>query len=256
MGLWNDIVYGPIRSRRLGVSLGVNLSPVEGKVCTFNCIYCECGWNKVLKGCKMPSVQECAVALEERLKGLRGENAQLDVITFAGNGEPTLHPHFAEVVDVVVGLRDRYFPAAKVSALSNATRLGDASVVAALHKVDNNILKLDSAIETTWRLVNQPNDKELTVAKVVEGIAQFSGECVVQTLFFKGEYNGYAFDNSSDVEVAAWLEALQRIRPREVMIYSLDRATPAAGLERPTIERLREIAARVEGLGIKTSVTG
>ena len=253
--LFNETIFGPIHSRRLGASLGVNLLPVNAKICSFDCIYCECGFNFTHEGAHIPTRSEVALLLEEKLKSLLEKGDPLDVITFAGNGEPTLHRDFNAIIDDTILLRDTYFPAAKVSVLSNATRIHKPKVREALLKVDNNILKLDSAIAATAKLINQPNNPTFSIDETIAQLEAFNGKLIIQTLFFTGDYKGQHIDNTTEIEVAAWLEALKRIRPQQVMIYSLDRATPAQNLQKADSETLSAIAKRVEALGIETQVT-
>ncbi len=252
--LFEGIVFGPIRSRRLGVSLGVNLLPANSKICSFNCLYCECGFNFSSLG-KYPDFEQVVAALEARLQTMAQAGDELNTITFAGNGEPTLHPDFERIVDATIALRNRYFPQAKISVLSNATRIANDSVFRALNKVDNNILKLDSAIDDTLRVINQPLDKNFSVKTLTENLMRFNGNLIIQTLFLSGEFCGKTFDNTTETEIEAWLGVLQKVRPKQVMVYSLDRATPAEHLVRAPKERLQAIAARVEALGIEVLVT-
>ncbi len=252
--LFPEPVFGPIHSRRLGASLGVNLLPPNAKVCSFECLYCECGFSTPHGEARIPSRDEIRQHLEAKLRDLIEKNAPVDVITFAGNGEPTLHPHFAEIIDDTIALRDQLYPSAKVSVLSNATRIDKASVRTALLKVDNNILKLDSAIESTAKLINQPRHLDFSVAKIVDEMATFDN-VIVQTLFFTGDYQGQHIDNTTEAEVSAWLEALKKIQPREVMVYSLDRATPVENLQKASAETLHAIADRVKALGFEVLVT-
>lgn len=251
--LFHEIVIGPIHSRRLGRSLGVNLLHQEAKICSFNCIYCECGWNFRAES-HQPTREEVREALEERMAELKEDGQGIDVITFAGNGEPTTHRDFPAIIGDTIELRDRFFPEARISVLSNATMVWKRDVHDALLRVDNNIQKLDSAIQETVELINQPQGR-YSVEKVIEDLARFEGEVIVQTLFLRGEYNGKRVDNTTEEEVAAWLEALKRIRPKEVMLYSLDRATPADRLTKVEAPELQRIADRVEALGIRTQVT-
>lgn len=251
--LFHEIIIGPIHSRRLGRSLGVNLLHQEAKICSFNCIYCECGWNFRAES-HQPTREEVSAALEQKLIELKERNEGIDVITFAGNGEPTTHAHFPEIIADTIALRNRYFPDAKISVLSNATMVWKPEVHDALLRVDNNIQKLDSAIQSTAELINQPQGR-YSVEKVIDDLARFDGKVIVQTLFLRGEYNGTTVDNTTPAEVDAWLEALKRIRPAEVMLYSLDRATPAQNLIKVEAPELQLIADRVEALGIKTQVT-
>lgn len=251
--LFHEIIIGPIKSRRLGRSLGVNLLHQEAKICSFNCIYCECGWNFRAES-HQPTREEVAAALESKMQELQKTGEGIDVITFAGNGEPTTHRDFPAIIDDTIKLRDKYFPEAKISVLSNATMIWKPEIRAALLKVDNNIQKLDSAIDETVGVINQPQGK-YSVADVVENMANFKGHVIVQTLFLRGDYNGHHIDNTTDKEVAVWLEALKKIMPSEVMLYSLDRATPADNLIKVEADELQVIADKVEALGIKAQVT-
>ncbi|MBQ3604691.1 MAG: radical SAM protein [Muribaculaceae bacterium] len=254
--LFHSTIFGPIHSRRLGSSLGVNLSPNDGKVCSFDCVYCEAGYNSQGAGTTgLPRREDVSRELEMKLKSMIEAGEHLDVITFSGNGEPTLHPQFAEIIDDTIALRDKYFPQVKISVLCNSTRLGDESVVAALRKVDNNILKLDSAITSTMRLIDQPASPSFTSEGVIEQIAQFSGQCVVQTMFLRGEHDGKNIDNTTIEEVEALIKAYKRISPRQVMIYSIDRKTPEQKLEKVSHEELEAIASQMSREGINVTVS-
>lgn len=254
--LFHSTIFGPIHSRRLGSSLGVNLSPNDGKVCSFDCVYCEAGYNSQGAGTTgLPRREDVSRELEMKLKSMIEAGEHLDVITFSGNGEPTLHPQFAEIIDDTIALRDKYFPQVKISVLCNSTRLGDESVVAALRKVDNNILKLDSAITSTMRLIDQPASPSFTSECVIEQIAQFSGQCVVQTMFLRGEHDGKNIDNTTIEEVEALIKAYKRISPRQVMIYSIDRKTPEQKLEKVSHEELEAIASQMSREGINVTVS-
>ncbi|MEG2492404.1 MAG: radical SAM protein [Alistipes sp.] len=248
--LYDDIIFGPIHSRRLGLSLGVNLLPVESKLCSFDCIYCECGWNAEHRGRRhFNDRADVRRLLEQTLLRMVADGTPPDVITFAGNGEPTLHPEFEAIIDDTLALRNKIVPTARVSVLSNATQLGREEVRRALDKVDNSILKLDSAFDETVRLINNPSGN-YTVAEVVRNMKYFNGQMIVQTMFLRGECNGQHIDNTTEQEVAAWLNLIAEIRPLQVMIYSLDRDTPCDTLEKVGIAELRKIALRVEALGI------
>lgn len=252
--LFHDIIFGPVRSRRLGLSLGVNLLPTESKLCSFDCIYCECGWNAENPGIKRFNAREdVSRLLAETLQRMVDDGTPPDVITFAGNGEPTMHPHFEQIIDDTIALRDQLCPAAKVSVLSNATQLHREGVRRALLRVDNNILKLDSAFDTTARLMNNPFGN-YSVAETVRQMKLFQGKLTVQTMFLRGEYNGQQIDNTTEEEVSAWLKLIGEIRPRQVMVYSLDRDTPCQTLQKVSREELSAIAARVEALGIPCPV--
>ena len=252
--LYDNIIFGPIRSRRLGLSLGVNLLPVESKLCSFDCIYCECGWNDEHPGKRRFNAREdVREMLAMTLEKMVGEGTPPDVITFAGNGEPTMHPEFEAIIDDTIAMRDKYCPSAKVSVLSNATQIHREDVRRALQRVDNNILKLDSAFDATVKLMNKPQGA-YTVARTVELLKAFNGDLIVQTMFLRGEYLGQRVDNTTEEEVSAWLELIAEIKPKQVMVYSLDRDTPCKTLEKVEKDELRGIADRVEALGIACSV--
>ncbi|MFI3266675.1 MAG: radical SAM protein [Rikenellaceae bacterium] len=253
--LYHDIIFGPIHSRRLGLSLGVNLLPLDNKLCSFECVYCECGWTKDLHGKGFNSREDVARILEEKLCSMVQEGLIPNVITFAGNGEPTMHPQFEQIIDDTIEIRDRIVPTAKISVLSNATMIGKQSVRAALKRVDNNILKLDSAIDTTVQLMDRPRGN-YSVARQIELMKMFEGKFILQTMFLRGNIEGRRVDNTSEVEVGAWLEAVKQIKPSKVMVYTIDRDTPLETLEKVTIEELKLIAAQLEALGIECSVAG
>lgn len=250
--LFHSTVFGPIHSRRLGVSLGINLMPDDGKVCSFDCLYCEAGFNSQGKGTTgLPAREKVKLDLECKLKEMSAANKTLNVITFSGNGEPTLHPEFPDIVADVMELRNKYYPEAKVSVLTNSTRIFDNQVAETLKKVDNNILKLDSAIDSTMRLIDRPQSKEFTVKKVVDGLKQFAGTGIIQTMILRGEHNGMRIDNTTDEEINALIEAYKKIQPKEVMIYSLDRSTPEEHLIKVEKEELDRIAEIIKAAGIK-----
>lgn len=256
MILFDQIIFGPVKSRRLGVSLGVNLLPVDAKICSFDCIYCECGFNTTMKESPLPTRQQVYDTLEAKLKEMVATNELPDVITFAGNGEPTLHPQFEGVIDDTIALRDRYCPTAKVSVLSNSTRMHKPSIFKALLKVDNNILKFDSAFDSTLQLLDRPVGKQITVAWQIEQFKKFNGNLIIQTMFLRGNVNGLIIDNTSDTEVEAWINALKIINPKQVMIYTIDRETPTKGLEKISLEGLNKIAEKVKAAGFDVSVAG
>lgn len=254
--LFHDTIFGPIHSRRLGTSLGVNLSPVDGKTCTFDCLYCEAGYNAQGPGKSgLPSRTEVARLLEEKLSTMKMAGERLDVITFSGNGEPTIHPEFEGVIDDTIALRDKYFPRVKISVLSNATRLADEAVGRALRRVDNNILKLDSALTPTMRLIDRPGSPAFTSERVIGQIAGFSPECIVQTMILRGSHDGQPVDNTTDEEVEALIEAYRQIKPREVMLYSIDRRTPEQALVKVERDELERIASRVREAGFNVMVS-
>lgn len=244
--LFHETVFGPIHSRRLGSSLGINLSPTDGKVCSFDCLYCEAGFNAQGPGKSgLPSREKVASDLENKLKSMSAEGAPLDVITFSGNGEPTMHPEFEGIIDDTIRLRDKYFPDVKISVLTNSTRLHRPDVVAALNRVDNNILKLDSAIDRTVGLLDRPVDKRYSVSDVVESLSRFGKSGIVQTMITRGQHNGVTVDNSTPEEVSALIEAYRKIGPREVMLYTIDRQTPEKSLQKVSRDELESIARRI-----------
>ena len=248
-------IFGPVKSRRLGVSLGINLLPEDGKVCTFDCLYCECGFNAERRARKpLPTREEVAAALEATLLKMQTEGTAPDVLTFAGNGEPTVHPHFAEIIDDTLRLRDKYFPAAKVSVLTNATLITRPSVFEALKRVDNNILKLDTVNEDYIRFVDRPN-MAYNLEAIIGKLKEFGKSAIVQTMFMKGEVDGRSVDNTGDEYLLPWLETVKAISPRQVMIYTIDRETPQAGLQKATREELDRIVAMLKAEGIEASAS-
>lgn len=248
-------IFGPVKSRRLGISLGINLLPADGKVCTFDCIYCECGLNATRKAkSAMPTREEVAKALEKKLEEMRSSGEQPDVLTFAGNGEPTIHPHFGEIIDDTIDLRDKLCPSAKVSVLTNATLITRDKVFEALKKVDNNILKLDTINTGYISIVDRPTGK-YDLDAIIERMKAFEGRAVIQTMFLKGELDGRNIDNTGDNFVAPWIKAIKEIAPREVMIYTIDRETPVKGLQKASREELDRIVSLLGKEGIKASAS-
>ena len=248
-------IFGPVHSRRLGVSLGINLLPADGKFCTFDCIYCECGFNGDHRPHqKLPTREEVREALEARLQDMKQNGPKPDVLTFAGNGEPTAHPHFAGIIEDTLRLRDTYFPEAKVSVLSNSTFIHKPEVFDALNKIDNNILKLDTIDATYINKVDRPTG-HYDVKQVIECMKAFKGNLIVQTLFMKGTFEGENVDNTTDEYVLPWLEVVKQIAPRQVMIYTIDRETPAPDLLKATHEELDRIGELVREAGIPCSVS-
>ncbi|MBD5253759.1 MAG: radical SAM protein [Barnesiella sp.] len=254
--LFHSTVFGPIHSRRLGVSLGINLDPDDGKVCSFDCLYCEAGFNAQGTGTTgLPPREHVSRMLGDKLRAMSEAGEHLDVITFSGNGEPTMHPEFAGIIDDTIALRDRWFPDVKISVLTNSTRLDHPDVAAALRKVDNNIVKLDSAVTSTMRLIDRPVSPSFTSERAVEMIRPFGRDCVVQTMLLRGSWNGQPVDNTTPAEIDALIEAYRTIGPRQVMIYSIDRRTPARELVKVPREELEQIAARIRReTGIDVSV--
>ena len=249
-------IFGPIKSRRLGVSLGINLLPGDGKVCTFDCIYCECGLNAQRRPkSKLPTRQQVAEALEQKLQQMQAEGIAPDVLTFAGNGEPTAHPDFAHIIDDTLALRDRYFAEAKVSVLTNATRIVNDDVFDALKRVDNNIVKLDTVDINYITRVDRPVGR-YNLEDIIARMKAFEGRCVIQTLFMRGvDGDGISVDNTTPEYVIPWLEAVTHIAPREVMIYTIDRETPIQGLQKASLDILDSIVIQLKQRGIKASAS-
>lgn len=253
--LFDKIIFGPIKSRRLGISLGINLLPLDKKVCNFDCIYCECGWTEKNNAkITLPTASAVSKELVLKLQQMQLNNEKLDVITFAGNGEPTMHPQFGMIIDNTIALRDRFFPTAKIAVLSNATLIRKKSVFNALQKVDQNILKLDSGIEATCKIINKPT-QNFQLVPLTEYLKKMNGNLIIQTLFLKGCYNDIPIDNTTETEVNTWLSIIEEIRPKQVMIYSLARDTPASNLEKISKNVLTNIADKVKASGIEVQVT-
>lgn len=247
-------IFGPVHSRRLGISLGINLMPADGKVCTFDCIYCECGFNADHRPrLKRPTREEVAAALERKLKEMQTDGQLPDVLTFAGNGEPTAHPQFAGIIDDTIRMRNTYCPEAKVSVLSNATMAMRPEVHKALKRVDNNILKLDTVSQEYINKVNRPTYPTYDVREIIETIRSFNGHAIVQTMFMRGTIDGQDVDNTGEEYVAPWLETIKYIAPRQVMIYTIDRETPDHDLKKASPETLNTIRDRVMAMGIPCS---
>ena len=244
-------IFGPVHSRRLGISLGINLLPADGKVCSFDCIYCECGFNEDHRPeLPLPEREEVAEKLEQKLKQMVSEGQLPDVLTFAGNGEPTCHPHFPEIINDTIRLRDKYCPEAKVSVLSNSTMIHRKSVHDALMLVDNNILKLDTVDTEYIKKTDQPNGP-YDVKKIIECMKAFNGHIIIQTMFMRGTIpSGESVDNTGEEYVGPWLEAVKDIKPQQVMIYTIDRETPTQCLQKATHEQLDAIRDRVIAAGI------
>lgn len=249
--LFGQIAYGPIHSRRLGTSLGMELMPLEHKLCTFNCVYCECGWNTPVNHPKLPTREEVKAALEARLK----EGLDLDVITFSGNGEPTLHPDFLGIIEDTCALRDQYCPKAKVSVLSNSTQLGRVDVVQALRLCDNRILKLDAATDEMMRRIDLPVNERLTVAQLIEWLRAFDGDFTLQTCLLRGEHAGQRIDNTTPEELEAWYKAVDTLRPKQIMIYVIDRKTPEENLTKIPRAEMEAIAAPLRAKGYDVIVS-
>ena len=245
-------IFGPVHSRRLGISLGINLMPADGKICTFDCIYCECGFNKDFRPTlPRPTREEVAQALEKQLILMVEQQQIPDVLTFAGNGEPTAHPHFAEIISDTIALRNKYCPSAKVSVLSNGTMIHKKEVFDALLLVDNNIQKLDTVDSVYINKVDRPVSSQYRVEEVIKHLKAFNGHVIIQTMFMKG----YGVDNTSQKYILPWLKVVEKIKPQQVMIYTIDRETPNKNLRKATPDALNAIRDKVIALGIPCSAS-
>ena len=254
--LVEPLIFGPIKSRRLGKSLGINLLPEFGKICSFNCIYCECGWNPENKeNSGIPKKEVFEQTLEKRLQELKGTADEPDSITFSGNGEPTLHPNFVEIIDITIRLRDLYVPHAKISVLTNGTMLHKKDIFNAISKVDNNIIKIDGGTYETIELINKPN-VNFDLEKYINILQEYKGDLVIQTCFLRGEHNGVKIDNTTEKEISLWIEHIKKINPRKTMIYAIDRETPEKNLEKISQEELEKIAERLRQLGFVVECFG
>ncbi len=254
--LFDKIIFGPVKSRRLGISLGINLLPTESKLCNFNCIYCECGWTPDKKELKADWHPRNIVKqkLTEMLSSMIAESKALDVITYAGNGEPTMHPEFEEIIDDTIQLRDNYFPDARIAVLSNATQIHKPQIIDALKKVEDNILKLDSAFPETVKLLNNPQGF-YKIENIVKNMKQFDRDFTLQTMFVKGDYNGKIVDNTTDKEFHAWFEIVKELKPKTIMIYTIARDTPSPDLVKVSYEELKQICNKLEKEGFKVQIS-
>lgn len=250
---FDEIVFGPIYSRRLGSSLGVNILPSEGKLCNFDCVYCECGWNRdgSVAGRRFPNLQEVESALKEKMLKAASEGISVDSITFSGNGEPTMNPNFAEIIDVTIRLRDEYFPDAKVSVLSNATLLGREKVAHALRKVDNPILKIDASSQSLVEKINKPVGV-YNLAEVLENLRKFEGDFILQTMFLRSP----EFDTVASGALEAWIDIVRMLKPRQVMVYTIDRETPDKSLQKYTVEEMTAMVQPLINEGFDIQVRG
>lgn len=255
--LFDEVIFGPVKSRRLGVSLGINLLPTNVKVCSFDCIYCECGWTqkKYKEKAVLPTREKVQQKLQETLAKMAAENQLPDVITFAGNGEPTLHPDFAEIIDDTILLRNQLSPRARIAVLSNATMLHKKPVFNALLKIEDNIQKLDSAFEETIKILDCPIGN-FNLKKVIENLAAFNGKVIIQTMFIKGSFKEQEIDNTTEKEVSAWLKLIQKIKPAQVMIYTIARDTPLDTLKKVSLSELNSIAEKIKKAGFPVQVSG
>lgn len=253
--LFPSPVFGPVHSRRLGISLGVNLLPADGKVCSFDCIYCECGLNAAHRPhLRRPSRALVVSELEAKLTEMAADGIRPDAITFAGNGEPTAHPEFGEIVDDVIALRNRFAPAAKISVLTNACHILKPAVFEALLKVECPLLKLDTVDLDYILRVDRPN-AHYDLEKLVARMHEFRGKCMIQTMFLKGTWHGESVDNTSDRYVLPWLETVKSIGPELVTIYTIDRETPENTLLKASHEELDRIAALIRAAGLECTVS-
>ncbi len=247
-----ETVFGPIESRRLGNSLGINLLPRKGKLCNFDCIYCECGWNRDGRDDRtLPSGREVSEALKTALEDCRNRGIPIDSITFSGDGEPTLHPEFPLIVDEVIGLRDRYFPKSKVTVLSNATQVHRPEVLQALRRVDNPIMKIDAACTAGAKLINRPAPG-YSVESVVEALKGFDGDFILQTMFLKAPF----FDSSDKENLEGWMNIVRTLRPRGIMVYTLDRPAPMEGLQKFTVEQMKAFVQPLLDEGFDIQIKG
>ena len=247
-----ETVFGPIHSRRLGSSLGINLLPQKGKICNFDCIYCECGWNRDgLQDKTLPTAADVRNALEDKLRSLRAEGVGIDSITFSGDGEPTLNPEFPQIIDDTLALRGRYYPEAAVSVLSNATRAHIPEVFKALRKVDNPIMKIDAPTAELAARINNPAPG-YDPLKVADALRGFGGDFVLQTMFLKSSN----FDSSSPEVLDGWMQIVRDLRPREIMVYTIARPTPQQGLEKFSEEQMRQLVKPLLDEGFNISIRG
>lgn len=247
-----ETVFGPIKSRRLGTSLGINLLPTKGKLCNFDCIYCECGWNKDGRDdTRLPSAAEVRRALEDKLSELLLDGTRLDSITFSGDGEGTINPEFPRIIEDTIHLRDAYCPEAKISVLSNATRVHIPEVFEALRKVDNPIMKIDAPTNELIEKINKPAPG-YDLARVIEGLRRFNGDFILQTMFLRSA----DYDSSEPKALAAWMDIVRDLKPREVMVYTIDRATPAEGLQKFTPEEMRSLVKPLIDEGFCIQIRG
>ncbi|MCL2312373.1 MAG: radical SAM protein [Firmicutes bacterium] len=255
MFLWDKIAFGPIQSRRLGNSLGINVSPTTKKICSFDCIYCECGWTleKNIDSKDFYSVEEITEAVEKKLQECRENHTLVDSITFSGNGEPTLHPNFCQIIDNMIVLRDKYYPKTAITCLSNATQLANKYLLSVLQKIENPILKLDAVTEPLFQLINKPII-DISVNEIINHLQKLNGNFILQSLFLKGMFNNQTFNNAEESHLSLWIDVVKKLNPKQVMLYSLDRNTPAQGLEKITAEELQKITIKLQKFGIQAKV--
>lgn len=250
--LREETVFGPIYSRRLGTSLGINLLPEKGKICNFDCIYCECGWNRDGRNdTTLPSAEKVRHDLSNKLQDLYADGVKVDSITFSGDGEPTLNPEFPQIIDDTLALRDRYASNAKVSVLSNATRVHIPEVFAALRKVDNPIMKIDAPTNELVARINNPAPG-YDVQRVVQALKQFDGDFILQWCLLRSP----DFDSSSPEVVLPMLDIIRSLHPREVMAYTIDRPTPAQNLTKLSPDEMHSLLQPLISEGFQVQIKG
>lgn len=247
--LQSGIIYGPVKSRRLGTSLGINLLSTKRKICTFNCVYCQYGWTQfrertLEKKKLLPGVREVLEATEKALKEIHPKPAY---ITFSGNGEPTLHPHFDELADGVVQLRNRFSPKSKTAILTNSTNANQSRVRKALSKLDLCIMKLDCGNEAVFKRYNRPR-RRIRLKDIVVSL-QLMEATTIQALFSggsEGNYNPACLDE--------WIEKILLISPRHVQLYTLDRFYPSKNIRPLSKDELLFIKKRLKAGNIHAEV--
>lgn len=256
--LFENTIIGPIHSRRLGNSLGINLLPLKRKFCTYDCIYCECGWNEetIENKIELPSYEDVRNQLKKRIDELKAEGTVVDSFTFAGNGEPTLHPDFPKVVDLVVEIRNKYYPNAVITLLTNATQLSRPEIYNALLKLDNPVLKLDAGMAAMRNSINKPTAEKYSFDELVNNLILFGNRSIIQTLLLRGSNDGKIISNVSDEDFGEYIELLKKIRPKYVMLYAIDRATPEKDLEKLSVDELEIYAQKIRNEGIDVKVYG
>jgi wyosine [tRNA(Phe)-imidazoG37] synthetase (radical SAM superfamily) len=255
--LFDDIIFGPVKSRRLGVSLGVNLLPTDKKFCNFDCLYCECGWTckTNISSTMLPSRESVRKSLETKIISMGEKNLLPDVITFAGNGEPSIHPDFSEIINDSIEVRDKLCENARIAVLSNSMTLHKKKIIDALKKVDQPILKLDTALEESYRFINRPTGNK-SIEEIIDNLSNFGSGLILQTLFFHGTYNGYKINNTSNKELMALFEAYKQISPESIMIYTFERETPVNSLKKVSLKDLNRIGEEIRSFGIPVEISG
>jgi len=255
--LFNDIIFGPVQSRRLGISLGINLLPTQVKVCNYDCIYCECGWTARgdATGQKLPDKKLVMLALEEKLTEMKRLQEFPDTLTFAGNGEPTLHPDFKEIIKNTIRIRDEFSPEAKIAVLSNATTAGKKEVYDALCMTDKNILKLDTVFDSTFQKLNRP-PSGMNVSHIIENLKLYKQRFIMQIMMVRGHVNGENIDNTTAEEQQELLHTVEVLQPSSVMLYTIARETPAKGLQKIPLPELQTFASRIQKLSIPVHISG